>query len=75
MAEGVKTPEKNAGFWRFGPPIGGGGCSLAKKNKLHCATTHTAFLRLPRRLSGGPLDNEYSNGLGVHNSFEYRHLH
>jgi hypothetical protein len=25
MAEGVKIPEKNAGFWRFGPPIGGGG--------------------------------------------------
>src|SRR5260370_25808415 len=25
MAEGVKIPEKNTCFWRFGPPIGGRG--------------------------------------------------
>src|SRR5713101_1088768 len=52
MAEGVKFPEKNACFWRFGPPIGGGGRSLARQgrstpakcgqeNELHCAATHT----------------------------------
>jgi hypothetical protein len=54
MAEGVKIPEKKAGFWRFGPPIGGRGLLAGKEvavnpdksgheNGLHDASPHTGF--------------------------------
>src|SRR5260370_856766 len=63
MAEGVKIPEKNACFWRFGPPIGGRGEANPGQ------PGHANYS------SGGPLANRLANGPAFKNSFENRHLH
>src|SRR5260370_39654093 len=62
MAEGVKIPEKNACFWRFGPPIGGGG----EDNPGQGGTCQS--------LVRWPVGQVLGQRMVVHNSFENKHL-